>query len=246
MAHYSTLQDHRFDADIDDIRGARLYGDGGVELAKIRDIVFDHASGNIEYLVADEGHDRCVLVPVSEVRTAITSDRDFDSDLTRADMERLPAFDPKMLKNDKEWKDFQELHRNAWKEREKAAKREYKEDWTDDPVEHMKADVAHTITPVEVPPAENVTPIDRGRRTEDDYVPDLTPQRLAPIFTNTENTSDKLNMVPQVEHARGPAAGYSSAGLGPKWNGYQEMVRRELPRLRGTCETCAADDKKVA
>lgn len=245
MAHYSTLQDYRFDADIDDIRGARLFGDGGMELAKIKDVVFDHATGDIAYLVADEGHDRCVLVPVSEVRTALTSDRDFDSDLTRVDIERLPAFDPKMLKHDKEWNDFQELHRNAWKEREKAAKREYKEEWTDDPVEHRKDNVAHTITPVEVLRA-NVRPIDRDSQAEDDYVPDLTPQRLAPIFTNTAQTPDKLNMVPQVQHARGPAADYVTAGLGPKWNGYQEVIRRELPRLRGTCETCAAEDKKVA
>ena len=245
MAHYSTLQEHRFDADIDDIRGARLFGEGGVKLAKIKDIVFDHTTGNIEYLVADEGHDRNVLVPVREVRTALTSDRDFDSDLTRADMERLPAFDPKMLKHDKEWNDFLELHRNAWKEREKAAKREYEKGWTDDPVEHMKADVAHTITPIDVPPAASVTTTARDRQ-EDDYVPDLTPQRLAPVFTSTENTSDKLNMVPQVEHARGPAADYVTAGLGPKWNGYQEMIRRDLPRLRGVCETCAADEKKIA
>ena len=245
MAHYSTLQDYRFDADIDDIRGARLYGDGGAELAKIKDVVFEHGTGNIEYLVADEGHDRCVLVPVTEVRTAITSDRDFDSELTRADMERLPAFQSRMLKHDKEWHDFLELHRNAWRDRENAALREYKEEWVDDPVEHRKDDVAHTITPIEGP-AENVRSIDGGRGIEDDYVPDLTPQRLAPIFTKTENTSDKLNMVPQAEQSRGPAAEYATAGLGSKWNGYQEMLRRELPRLRGACQTCAAEDKRVA
>jgi hypothetical protein len=53
-------------------------------------------------------------------------------------------------------------------------------------------------------------------------------------------------MVPNVGHASGPAAGYVSAGLGPKWNGYQEMVRRELPRLRGVCESCERDKKRVA
>ena len=77
-------------------------------------------------------------------------------------------------------------------------------------------------------------------------MPDLTPRRLAPVFTNTAETPDKLNMVPNAGHSRGPAADYISAGLGPKWNGYQEMIRRDLPRLRGTCESCARDKKKIA
>jgi len=244
MAHFATLRDYRFDPDVDDIRGAKLYGDGGEELGKIDDIVFDHATGTIEYLVADEGHGRRVLVPVNEVRMAITGDRDFDSNLTKSDIDHLPAFDEKMLRHDEQWKHYMQLHREAIEERDIAALREYRHDWDDDPVEHMTDDLAHNVTPREVPSPWNVTPIDRGRR--DDYVPDLTPQRLAPVFTNTENTSDKLNMVPNVGHARGPAADYVTAGLGPKWNGYQEMIRRDLPRLRGTCEACERERKRVA
>ena len=241
MKHYATLRDYRFDADVDDLRGATLYGQGGEKLAKIEDVVFEHGTGDIEYLVA-KGDDRRGLVPVSEVRPAMASDRDLDSDLTRSDFARMPAFDDKMLKHDDEWNKYMKLHRESWENREKAAEREYKKEFKEDPVAHQMENAAHTITPVEVPPAR-VTSIDEGRR-DDDYVPDLTPQRLAPVFTNTAQTPDKLNMVPNAGHSRGPAADYVSAGLGPKWNGYQEMVRRDLPRLRGTCETCR--DEKVA
>ncbi len=254
MKHYATLREHQFDADVDDIRGATLYGQAGEKLAKIEDVVFEHGSGDIEYLVA-KNSDRRVLVPVSEVRSAITSDRDFDSDLTRADFDRLPAFDDKVLKHDKEWNNYLSSHREAWKNREKAAEREYKQGWKEDPVAHSVADVAHTITPVEVPPAPaaadtgsacRVTSGPETRRAEDDYVPDLTPQRIAPVFTNTAQTPDKLNMVPNALHSRGPAAEYISAGLGPKWEGYQERVRRDLPRLRGVCESCKSDEERVA
>jgi sporulation protein YlmC with PRC-barrel domain len=245
MSHYATLRNHQFEADVDDIRGAKLYGEGGKELATIDDIVFDHSSGEIEYLVANEGHGRSVLVPVSEVRPAIANDSDFETDLTKADMDRMPAFDEKSLTHDKEWKHYMQLHRQALEDREKAGMREYERNWEDDPVEHRSDNIAHSITPLEAP-RSNVMPIDRGRGSKDDYVPDLTPNRLAPVFTNTENTPDKLNMVPNVGHASGPAAGYVSAGLGPKWNGYQEMVRRELPRLRGVCESCERDKKRVA
>ena len=247
MKHYATLQDHQFDADLDDIRGATLYGEGGEKLAKIDDVVYDHRSGDIEYLVANEGHRRRVLVPVTNVRTAITSDRDFDSDLTHDDIDHLPAFQDAMLKHDDNWSNYLRLHHDAMKRDEKEAHREYKEEFKDSPVEHQKGDVAHLITPVEVPaaPDANVTPIDRGRQAEDDYVPDVTPERLAPVFTNTAQTPDKLNMVPHAGHSRGPASEYITAGLGPKWNGYQERLRRDLPRLRGTCETCR-DEEKVA
>jgi len=161
MTHYATLRDYQFGADVDDIRGAKLYGEGGQELAKIEDIVFEHGSGNIEYLVANEGHGRRVLVPVTAVRSAIASDRDFDSDFTKSDMDRLPAFDEKMLHHDAEWKHYMQLHREAVEEREKRAQREFKEGWSDGPVEHMSENSAHMITPVESAPASNVTPIDR-------------------------------------------------------------------------------------
>jgi len=119
MKHYATLRDYQFDTDVDDIRGATLYGEGGEKLAKIDDVVFEHGTGNIEYLVANEGHGRRLLVPVSEVRTAITSDRDFDSDLTRADMDRLPPFDDKILNHDEEWNNYLRLRREAIERREK-------------------------------------------------------------------------------------------------------------------------------
>lgn len=248
MKHYATLRDYQFDADVDDIRGATLYGEGGEKLAKIDDVVLDHDSGAIEYLVANEGRGRRVLVPVTGVRTALTSDRDFDSDLTRSDIEHLPAFEDSMLNHDETWKNYMRLHRDAMKKDEKEAHRDYKEGWKDDPVAHQAEDVAHLITPVEVPPApaSKVTSIDRGRQAEDDYVPDVTPERLAPVFTNTAQTPDKLNMVPHAASSRGPAAEYVTAGLGPKWNGYQERLRRDLPRLRGVCEACKKDEEKVA
>ena len=245
MAHYSTLQDYQFDADVDDLRGATLWGDAGEKLGKIEDVVFDHQTGEITQLVAKEEHGRRVLVPVSMVRPAIENDDDLQCDLSREEMDRLPAFDEKILKHDAEYKHYMDLHRQMLKERTKAAEREYKQQWNDDPTEHRTDDVAHTITPIEVEPESSASSTG-ARRADDDYVPDLTPQRLAPVFTNTAQTPDKLNMVPNAEHSRGPAAEYVTAGLGPKWNGYQERIRRELPKLRGTCETCEADSKKAA
>ncbi|HVZ19104.1 MAG TPA: hypothetical protein VG897_18445, partial [Terriglobales bacterium] len=206
----------------------------------------DHNTGDISHLVVKEEHGRRGLVPVNMVRPVIENDRDLQTELSREDMDHLPAFDDRMLRHDQEWKHYMQLHRQTLKDRNKKAQEEYERGWEDNPVEHRTDDVAHLITPIDVEPEpSNVTLIDRGRR-RDDYVPDLTPQRLAPIFTNTEETPDKLNMVPNAGQSRGPAAEYQTAGLGVKWNGYQEMVRRELPRLRGACETCERERRRVA
>ena len=37
MAHYGTLGSHRFSEDVDDIRGANVYGSDGEKLGKIDD-----------------------------------------------------------------------------------------------------------------------------------------------------------------------------------------------------------------
>ena len=56
MSHYSTLHSSDFLSGTDnDIRGAHVYGRDDKKLGKIDDVVFDHTSGNITYVVVDTG-----------------------------------------------------------------------------------------------------------------------------------------------------------------------------------------------
>jgi hypothetical protein len=246
MSHYATLRDYRFQADADDIRGAALYGEGGKKLARIHDIVFNHENGDIQYLVADCGHDRRVLVPVDRVFRSVTDEKSFSSGLTSEDLDHLPAFNDHMLAEN-QWKDYEQLYRSAMEDRDRLKVR-YERQWTEDPVQHREGAPAHSITPTPAPaPARrnNVTPIDRGRR-RNDYTPDVTPQRIAPVFGATRNASEKLAMVPLAGSSRGPAAEYVAAGLGPKWNGFQERVRRDLHRIRQSCDVCGSKKRRIA
>jgi hypothetical protein len=246
MAHYSTLRDYRFEDDADGIRGASLYGEGGTALGRIRDIVFDHETGDIRYMVVDTGHGRCVLAPLDRVFRAAVDEESFHSDMTAEDLAKLPAFDDKMMKNRDEWKDYEKLYRSAMEEIEKRAMDEYKRGWEDSPIEHMTDDVAHTITPIEPARARTkVTSIKEGRhRREDDYLPDVTPHRLAPVFTSTEPTSP--TMAPQVGSGRGAGTGYVTIGLDPRWQSYQERIRRNLDNIRGGCQECAGRERRAA
>jgi hypothetical protein len=243
MAHYATLNEYQFDEDIADIRGSKMYGEGGQDLGRVRDVVFDHSSGDIEYLVVDNGHERRVLVPVNRVYRTVTDEDSFSSDLTAEDLEHMPAFDEKVLRNDRQWRDYRKLHEGTLPDR-KMVDQEYKREWVEDPVQNRPDAPAHDITPTPDEMSSNVTPINRGRM--DDYVPDLTPQRLAPVFGATQDDSEKLEMVPQVGHSRGPAAGYISAGLGAKWEGFAEQIKRDLHEIRGKCERCEERDSRAA
>ena len=55
MPHYGTLRDYQFsDAETaDDIRGAKIYGRDDDKLGKIEDVIFDHSTGAISYVVVD-------------------------------------------------------------------------------------------------------------------------------------------------------------------------------------------------
>ena len=58
MTHIGTLRDYRFaevDEAADDIRGAKVYGMDDEKLGKIDDVIFDHATGAIRYVVVDTG-----------------------------------------------------------------------------------------------------------------------------------------------------------------------------------------------
>ena len=80
MAHYGMLRDYRFGSDVDDIRGASLYGINDEKLGKIDDVIFDHSSGTIRYAVVDSGgwlSSKKFLVPADRIRPDVKHDDDF-------------------------------------------------------------------------------------------------------------------------------------------------------------------------
>jgi uncharacterized protein YrrD len=58
MAHCGLLRNYRFSDSseaAEDIRGAKLYGVNDEKLGKIEDVIFDHSTGLIRYVVVDTG-----------------------------------------------------------------------------------------------------------------------------------------------------------------------------------------------
>jgi hypothetical protein len=55
MAHYGILGGTAIAESGEDIRGAHLYGTNDEKLGKIEDVIFDHSTGEIQYVVVDTG-----------------------------------------------------------------------------------------------------------------------------------------------------------------------------------------------
>lgn len=235
MAHYATLAEYRFSEDVHDIRGARVYGPGDDKVGKVADVVFDHNTGDISGLIVGVRHDRKVLISTDHLFRSVQDEDDFESDLTRQQIERLPAFDVKHLHSDPSWREFARRQQEAIRQEDKQLEQDYKREFHDNPVEHRRGS-SHLVTPEasEEPPATGGP----YRVTAED----LTPERLVSKFPSTANTSDKLQMQPQaVVHAEGGAHRELDS---PNWTGFQNTIRENLHELRRGCALCEDISKR--
>lgn len=136
MAHYGTLRDYRF-ADLDtdeDIRGAHVYGRDDEKLGKIDDVIFDHTTGNIRYVVIDTGgwlSSEKFIVPAERLTGSAKHEDDFQINANKQQIEAFPPYNEDDVRNEDRWKDYE---------------KRYKAAWHDGPVQHRKGS-DHDITP---------------------------------------------------------------------------------------------------
>src|SRR5436309_3836574 len=98
MAHLGTLRDFRFEDQADDIRGAVLYGRDDEKLGKIHDVIFDHATGAVRYVVVDTGgwlHSKLFLVPAERIHPRGEKDDEYVTTLSRKQVENFAPYDEK-------------------------------------------------------------------------------------------------------------------------------------------------------
>jgi sporulation protein YlmC with PRC-barrel domain len=239
MAHYATLDEYHFSADVDDIRGANLYSSDNKKIGKVKDVIFDHQTGEIRYLVVDAGLDRKVLVPSSHLYRFLADEEDFETDISAIEIGELPRFDESMLKDEKQWREHEEEHRTAWKEQEKRLLAEYKQKWHESPVQHRKGSDLD-ITPDMEP--ESASPAEAGERIVTGA--DLFPRRIAGKFPGADPMVSPGNPDPgetTLQPAReqsGEASVFGSAPQSPRWHGFQENIRQNLEDIRARCITC--------
>src|SRR5690348_12890785 len=98
MPHYSSLREYTFaGANADDIRGSTVYGLGDEKLGKIDDVIFDHTTGDIGYVIVDTGgwlKSKKFLVPAERLsQLTSTHEGDFYVPLTKNQIESFPPYE---------------------------------------------------------------------------------------------------------------------------------------------------------
>jgi sporulation protein YlmC with PRC-barrel domain len=118
MPHLGTLRDFRFEDQSNDIRGAVLYGRDDEKLGKIKDVIFDHATGAFNYVVVDTGgwlSSKLFLVPADRIRARGDNDDEYVCELSKKQIENFPVYDEDSLKDEKRWKAYERDYRGSAK-----------------------------------------------------------------------------------------------------------------------------------
>jgi hypothetical protein len=117
MANYGMLRNYRFTDDKEDIRGAKLFGLNDEKLGKIDDVIFDHNSGWIRYVVVDTGgwlSTKKFIVPADGLHASLKHDGDFAVNLTQEQVEQFPPYSETDLESDELWADYEGRYRSKW------------------------------------------------------------------------------------------------------------------------------------
>src|SRR5581483_12024041 len=88
MPHYGILREYKLE-DVDDVRGADVYGVNDEKLGTIDDVIFDHSNGEIRYIVLKTSgllSSKRTMVPANRIEPYGNHDDKFYAEL---DKERL-------------------------------------------------------------------------------------------------------------------------------------------------------------
>jgi hypothetical protein len=178
MAHFGTLRDYQFVNDVGDIRGSDIYGRDDEKLGTIDDIIFDHSSGSLRYVVVDTAgwlSSKKFLVPANQIFARPNHDDDFAVNLNKDQIKRFPEYDEKHAERNEDFREYE--------------KRYHKEFTTTGDVMHKEGST-HIITPEasELPAAAG------DLETREGY--NFTPDRLADKFSSTAPDPNKTRLRP--------------------------------------------------
>jgi sporulation protein YlmC with PRC-barrel domain len=171
MAHYGTLRDYNFLDDGDstsaakDIRGANVYGLDDKKLGKIDDVIFDHSTGQIHYIVVDTGgwlSSKKFIVPPQQLQASSEHKDDFVINVTKDQIEKFPPYDDTAVESEGKWRDYESR---------------YQESWVSGAVQHLEGS-DHNVTPAasEMP----AQPESLGSQLSPDEIVNATPDRFIP------------------------------------------------------------------
>jgi PRC-barrel domain len=225
MAHYGTLKGAAVAEAGEDVRGSHLYGLNDEKLGKIDDVIFDHSSGDIHYLVVDTGgwlHPKKFLVPAERLRASAKHENDYEADVSKPQIENFPQYNQADLESESKWKGYEERYRAKW---------------VANPVMH-RAETDRNLTPTTQQATRNLESESAAAQAHGRPVP----VRLQPVGTSAERADwDAAERVTE----RAVPAGTDSVvidntamGIGGRWDTFQSRLRERRKEAIAYCRTC--------
>src|SRR5689334_10997943 len=116
MPHYGVLREYKLE-EVDDVRGAEVYGVNDEKLGTIDDVIFDHSTGEIRYIVLKTGgllSRKRVMVPVNRIEPYGNHDDKFYAELDKDRLQMLPEFNDEILKTEGDWSNYEKDYEKRW------------------------------------------------------------------------------------------------------------------------------------
>jgi hypothetical protein len=227
MAHYGILKDARVADAADDIRGSHLYGLNDEKLGKIDDVIFDHSSGNIRYVVVDTGgwlSSKKFIVPADGLRASTKHANDFAANLDRRQIESFPPYHEPDLDSESKWAGYEGRYRSKWVADPVMHRAETDRNITPtaqqtsgNPVSQQAAAVAHGQTSSSKPP------VSTGAGRADLASASSPTERAVPAGTDSVVISN------------------SAIGIGGRWDTFQSRLRERRKEAVASCNTCSGE-----
>jgi PRC-barrel domain len=227
MAHYGTLKDARVTDAADDIRGSHLYGLNDEKLGKIDDVIFDHSTGNIRYVVVETGgwlSTKKFLVPAEGLRASAKHENDFEANLDKRQVESFPPYNESDLESESQWAGYEGRYRSKW---------------VADPVMH-RAETDRNITPTTQQTSGNPVS-EQGAAQAHGWTTGSKPAAgTAASRADLESASSTTDRaVPAGTDS--VVISNSAVGIGGRWDTFQSRLRERRKEAVSGCNTCSGE-----
>jgi len=227
MAHYGILKDSDVSNTAEDIRGSHLYGVNDEKLGKIDDVIFDHASGDIRYVVVDTGgwlNSKKFIVPSEHLRASAKHNDDFEVSLTKQQIENFPPYNESDLQSENKWNTYEG---------------KYRAKWVAHPVMHRE-ETDRNITPTTYQAVGNYESERSAAETHGERPPRM------PAASTGASRADVEAAARPTERAVPAGADSvvidsSAVGVGQRWDTFQSRLRERRREAIASCKTCGGE-----
>jgi len=226
MAHYGILGDTSLGESAEDIRGSHLYGVNDEKLGKIDDVIFDHTSGDIQYVVVDTGwlKSKKFIVPARGLRLSPKHKNDFEADLRKEQIESFPPYNQSDLESESKWKDYEGRYRAKW---------------VSDPVMH-RAETDRIVTPTTYQAEGNYSSESAEAQAHGEPAP---PRSISQRSASEADVDAAEETTERAVPAGSDSVVISSnaVGIGGRWDTFQSHLRERRKQAVANCRTCAGE-----